>query len=38
MVKEYAERRDRVVLRMGIDSLVVLALYLGGIVLLYRLR
>jgi cation:H+ antiporter len=32
------ERRDRVVLRMGVDSLVVLGLYLGGLVLLYRLR
>jgi cation:H+ antiporter len=32
------ERRDRVVLRMGIDSFVVLALYLGGLILLYRLR
>lgn len=32
------ERRDRVVLRMGIDSALVLVVYLGGLVVLYRLR
>jgi cation:H+ antiporter len=32
------ERRDRVVLRMGVDSLLVLLVYLGGLALLYRLR
>jgi cation:H+ antiporter len=32
------ERRDRTVLRMGIDSLAVLVIYFGGILLLYRLR
>lgn len=32
------ERRDRVVLRMGVDSLLVLLVYLGGLVMLYRLR
>jgi cation:H+ antiporter len=33
-----AERRDRTVLRMGIDSGSVLFVYLGGLVLLYTLR
>lgn len=33
-----AERRDRTVLRMGIDSAAVLAVYAGGLVLLYTLR
>jgi cation:H+ antiporter len=33
-----AERRDRTVLRMGIDSAAVLLVYLGGLVLLYALR
>jgi cation:H+ antiporter len=33
-----AERRDRTVWRMGIDSIVVLAMYAGGLVLLYSLR
>jgi len=33
-----AERRDIAVLRMGIDSIVVLALYAGGLVLLYQMR
>lgn len=32
------ERRDRVVLRMGVDSLLVLLVYLGGLALLYQLR
>lgn len=32
------ERRDRVVLRMGIDSLAVILVYLGGLVLLFTLR
>jgi cation:H+ antiporter len=32
------ERRDRTVLRMGVDSLLVLLLYAGGLVLLYHLR
>jgi cation:H+ antiporter len=32
------ERRDRSFLRMGYDSLVVLALYGGGVALLYMLR
>jgi len=32
------ERRDRTVLRMGYDSLAVLATYIGGVFLLYRLR
>jgi len=32
------ERRDRTVLRMGIDSAVVLAIYLGSLVILYQLR
>jgi cation:H+ antiporter len=32
------ERRDRVVLRMGVDSLLGLLVYLGGLALLYRLR
>jgi cation:H+ antiporter len=33
-----AERRDRTVLRMGIDSAAVMTVYLGGLVLLYTLR
>jgi cation:H+ antiporter len=32
------ERRDRTVLRMGIDSLAVLGVYAGGVVILYRLQ
>ena len=32
------ERRDKVVLRMGLDSVLVLLVYLGGLALLYRLR
>ncbi|HYE35796.1 sodium:calcium antiporter [Methylocaldum sp.] len=32
------ERRDRTIFRMGYDSLAVLATYLGGVFLLYRLR
>jgi cation:H+ antiporter len=32
------ERRDRTVLRMGIDSLAALAVYLGGLAVLYQLR
>lgn len=31
------ERRDRTVLRLGVDSAIVLFLYLGGIILLYRM-
>ncbi len=33
-----AERRDRTVMRLGIDSAAVLVVYLGGMVLLYSLR
>jgi cation:H+ antiporter len=33
-----AERRDRTVLRMGVDSAAVLVVYLGGLGLLYTLR
>jgi cation:H+ antiporter len=33
-----AERRDRTILRMGTDSLAVLVVYLGGLVILYTLR
>ena len=33
-----AERRDRTILRMGIDSAGVLVTYLGGLVILYFLR
>jgi cation:H+ antiporter len=32
------ERRDRAVLRMGIDSLLMIVAYLAGLALLYRLR
>ncbi len=32
------ERRDRGILRMGVDSLAVLITYLSGLVLLYQLR
>jgi cation:H+ antiporter len=32
------ERRDRTVFRMGIDSLIALACYAGGLVVLYQLR
>lgn len=32
------ERRDRVVLRMGVDSLLVVITYVAGLVLLFRLR
>jgi cation:H+ antiporter len=32
------ERRDQTLMRMGYDSLAVLAVYLGGLFLLYRLR
>jgi cation:H+ antiporter len=32
------ERRDRTILRMGIDSLVVLVAYPGGLILLYQFR
>ena len=32
------ERRDRTVLRMGIDSLAVLVCYGAGVVVLYQLR
>lgn len=34
----FIERKDRVVLRMGVDSLLVLAVYAGGVVLLWTLR
>lgn len=33
-----AERRDRTILRMGIDSAGVRVTYLGGLVILYFLR
>jgi cation:H+ antiporter len=33
-----AERRDRTVFRMGIDSVAVLVIYFGGLGLLYSLR
>jgi cation:H+ antiporter len=33
----FVERRHKAVLRMGIDSLIVLATYIGGMVLLYSL-
>ncbi len=32
------ERRDRTVLRMGLDSFAALALYAGGVTVLYHLR
>jgi cation:H+ antiporter len=32
------ERRDRAFLRLGLDSIVVLAIYAGGLVVLYQLR
>lgn len=32
------ERRDKVILRMGYDSLIVLIVYFGGLALLYQLR
>lgn len=32
------ERRNRTIFRMGIDSLAILAVYLGGLFLLYQLR
>lgn len=32
------ERRDRTVARIGVDSIVVLLVYLGGLAVLYRLR
>jgi cation:H+ antiporter len=32
------ERKDRVILRMGVDSLAVIAAYVGGLVVLYTLR
>lgn len=32
------ERRDKTILRLGIDSLVVIAVYGGGVVLLYAIR
>ncbi|MCL4697593.1 MAG: hypothetical protein KJ023_11175, partial [Burkholderiaceae bacterium] len=32
------ERRDRVVLRMGVDSLAVLVLYAAGLAVLYTLK
>lgn len=33
-----AERRDRTILRMGVDSAAVLLVYFGGLVILYGLR
>ena len=33
-----AERRDRTIFRLGIDSAAVLVVYLGGLVILYALR
>lgn len=33
-----AERRDKTILRVGIDSASVLAVYIGGLLLLYQLR
>jgi cation:H+ antiporter len=33
-----AERRDRTLLRMGYDSILVILAYCGGVVLLYTLR
>lgn len=33
-----AERRDRTVLRLGIDSIAVVAVYIGGVAILYTLR
>lgn len=33
-----AERRDRAFLRMGVDSILVLMVYAGGLILLYSLR
>lgn len=33
-----AERRDRTIWRMGVDSFLVLVVYLGGLVLLYSIR
>ena len=33
-----AERRDRTIFRLGIDSAAVLVVYLGGLILLYTLR
>lgn len=32
------ERRDKTILRLGVDSLLVLAVYAGGVVLLYTIR
>jgi len=32
------ERRKSVVLRMGVDSLLVIFVYVGGLFILYRLR
>lgn len=34
----FIERRNRIVLRMGVDSLAVLLIYFGGLFILYRLR
>lgn len=33
-----AERRDRAIFRMGIDSVLVLVLHADGLALLYRMR
>jgi cation:H+ antiporter len=33
-----AERRDRSLLKMGYDSLLVIVVYVGGVILLYGLR
>ena len=32
------ERRDKTVLRMGIDSLLVVGVYVGGVAVLYQLK
>ena len=37
-VAALAERRNRSFLRMGIDSILVIVIYLGGTALLYGMR
>lgn len=37
-VAGFIERRNRMVLRMGVDSLAVLMIYFGGLIVLYQLR
>jgi cation:H+ antiporter len=34
----FIERRNRAILRMGVDSLLVLCLYVGGLIILFHLR